>query len=358
MGPVRERTDAHRRRPHSDRLAGLARAERIQTEPRTRCPRRTHELAPRLAEPDAGLGRGGPGRRPARCQPWPAAVRHPLHQLPRHPGALARPTPGARLALAAGAGAALAEQLRPGLARGRCAGCDALPQQQHLPLRARSLGPRCDTRAVAPAGPAMRPALTHRPLRHQRPRSWPALLVGVLLGSLQASWALGLEPSLVLACALITGLALSPLPGLAQDAPPKPMMQGQGHQEGRHGPRHEAGPAHGGTRHAGVEQHIQTLQQRLRITAAQAPQWDAVAQAMRESARELDTAMARRGAQVQAGPVAATDSLKAYAQMAQVHADSAGRLASAFAPLYAAMSAEQQKLADDVFAQRMRPGPK
>lgn len=161
-----------------------------------------------------------------------------------------------------------------------------------------------------------------------------------------------------LACALITGLALSPLPGLAQDARPKPMMQGGGHPEGHHDPRHETGPEHGGTRHARVEQHIQTLQQRLRITAVQAPQWDAVAQAMRDSARELDTAMARRGAQVQAGPVAATDSLKAYAQIAQVHADSAGRLASAFAPLYAAMSAEQQKLADEVFAQRMRPGPK
>lgn len=161
-----------------------------------------------------------------------------------------------------------------------------------------------------------------------------------------------------LACALAAGLALSPLPALAQDASPKPMMQGGGHQESHTGPRHGAGPEHGGTRHAGVEQHIQTLQQRLRITAAQAPQWDTVAQAMRESARELDTAMARRGAQVQAGPVAATDSLKAYAQMAQVHADSAGRLASAFAPLYAAMSAEQQKQADEVFAQRMRPGPR
>jgi len=161
-----------------------------------------------------------------------------------------------------------------------------------------------------------------------------------------------------LACALITGLALNQLPGLAQDARPKPMMQGGGHPKGHHDPRHEAGPEHGGTRHAKIEQHIQMLQQRLRITAAQAPQWDAVAQAMRDSARELDTAMARRGAQVQAGPVAATDSLKTYAQMAQVHADSAGRLASAFAPLYEAMSAEQQKLADEVFAQGMRSGPK
>lgn len=153
-------------------------------------------------------------------------------------------------------------------------------------------------------------------------------------------------------------MALYPLPGLAQDTQPRPMMQGEAHHQAHAEPRHEHGPEHGGTRHAGIEQHIQTLQQRLRITAAQAPQWDAVAQAMRESARELDTAMARRGAQVQAGPVAATESLQAYARMAQVHADSAGRLASAFAPLYGTMSREQQKQADEVFAQRMRPGPK
>lgn len=153
-------------------------------------------------------------------------------------------------------------------------------------------------------------------------------------------------------------MALNPLAGLAQDAQPKPMMQSDGHHEAHHKAHGEPGPEHGGTRHAGTEQHIQALQQRLRITAAQAPQWDAVAQAMRESARELDTAMARRGAQVQAGPVAATESLQAYARMAQVHADSAGRLASAFAPLYGTMSREQQKQADEVFAQRMRPGPK
>ena len=39
-----------------------------------------------------------------------------------------------------------------------------------------------------------------------------------------------------LACALVAGLALNPLPALAQDASPKPMMQGGGHQEGQTGP--------------------------------------------------------------------------------------------------------------------------
>jgi len=149
------------------------------------------------------------------------------------------------------------------------------------------------------------------------------------------------------ACALAAAATLTPLAAQAQDASPRPTMHGR-----------EPGMDHGGTRRAGVEQHIQHLQQRLHITAAQEPQWAEVAQAMRESAHELDTAMARRGALAQAGTVPATEALNTYGQMAQLHADSAKRLAFAFAPLYAVMSSEQQKQADEVFAQRAHPARK
>jgi hypothetical protein len=89
---------------------------------------------------------------------------------------------------------------------------------------------------------------------------------------------------------------------------------------------------------------------KLGITPAEESQWNSVAQTMRDSAVQLDTAIDNREAIV--GSATALDNLKAYGEIAEAHADGVRKLATAFAPLYAAMPDDQKKVADDVFAQR------
>jgi protein CpxP len=98
-----------------------------------------------------------------------------------------------------------------------------------------------------------------------------------------------------------------------------------------------------------VERHIKDLRAKLKITSAEESQWDAVAQAMRVSAGELDAAIGKRQATMKTAT--AVEDLNAYEAIARSHADGVKRLSEAFAPLYAAMSVDQKKVADDVFAQ-------
>ena len=100
-----------------------------------------------------------------------------------------------------------------------------------------------------------------------------------------------------------------------------------------------------------VERHIKDLRARLKITSAEESQWDAVAQTMRETASELDAAIGKRQAIIKTAT--AVEDLNAYADIAQSHADGVKRLSGAFAPLYAAMSDDQKKVANDVFSQRV-----
>ena len=71
---------------------------------------------------------------------------------------------------------------------------------------------------------------------------------------------------------------------------------------------------------------------------------------MRESASELDAAISKRQAIMKTAT--AVEDLNAYETIARSHADGVKRLSEAFAPLYAAMSADQKKVADSVFAER------
>jgi hypothetical protein len=99
-----------------------------------------------------------------------------------------------------------------------------------------------------------------------------------------------------------------------------------------------------------VEDHIKDLHAKLKITSAEETQWTLVAQAMRKNATELDAAIDKR----EAGSKTATavDDLNNYGAIAQAHADGVKELSAAFSPLYVAMSDDQKKLADELFAQR------
>jgi hypothetical protein len=98
------------------------------------------------------------------------------------------------------------------------------------------------------------------------------------------------------------------------------------------------------------EARIKSLHDRLKITAAQESQWAPVAQAMRDNAKETGGLIADRTKKTKA--MTAADNLHSYQAIAQTHADGIKKLATAFDPLYAAMSDAQKKNADIVFARR------
>lgn len=101
-----------------------------------------------------------------------------------------------------------------------------------------------------------------------------------------------------------------------------------------------------------VEKHIADLHQRLRITPAQEEQWRLFAQIMRENAAHSDQIKAR----AEAANHNAVDDLRGYAEIARTHAEDIARLVPAFSALYAAMSAEQRKAADNAFHEFERRG--
>ena len=105
-----------------------------------------------------------------------------------------------------------------------------------------------------------------------------------------------------------------------------------------------------------VEKHTKDLHAKLKITAAEEPQWTTVAQTMRDNAKELDRAIDKREAIV--SNATAIDDLNAYGDIAQAHADGVKKLSTAFSPLYASMSDDQKKAADELFGHRTHEGKK
>jgi uncharacterized membrane-anchored protein len=103
-----------------------------------------------------------------------------------------------------------------------------------------------------------------------------------------------------------------------------------------------------------VDKHIKELHAKLKITADEETQWDAVAKVMHENATQLDEVIDKRKANI--STATAVDDLNAYADIAQAHADGVRKLSEAFSPLYASMPDDQKKVADGVFLHRMNKG--
>jgi protein CpxP len=106
-----------------------------------------------------------------------------------------------------------------------------------------------------------------------------------------------------------------------------------------------------------VEQRITNLHGALKITPDQEKQWNAVAQAMRENAANMDKLVAsNRTAPPQ--NLSAVEDLQTYQKFAQAHVDGLKNLISSFGTLYDAMPAAQKKVADTVFSTAGRePAP-
>jgi Spy/CpxP family protein refolding chaperone len=99
-----------------------------------------------------------------------------------------------------------------------------------------------------------------------------------------------------------------------------------------------------------VEARIKSLHDQLKITSAEEPQWDAVAQAMRDSANNTATLITDRAKQAKS--MTAIDDLHSYRAILQSHVDGIDKLTSAFETLYASMPDAQKKNADAVFGRR------
>lgn len=151
------------------------------------------------------------------------------------------------------------------------------------------------------------------------------------------------HPGRLLAAATALGaLLLSASPGHAQGQP-------QSQQQAAA----KAAPA---TEKNQVEARITDLHAKLHITPDQEAKWGDFAQAMRDNAKRMDDALAKRAKDIKG--MTAVDDLRSYRDMTEVHYDNLKKLVGAFEPLYDSMSAEQKKTADGVFARAQAPEKK
>jgi periplasmic protein CpxP/Spy len=142
----------------------------------------------------------------------------------------------------------------------------------------------------------------------------------------------------LLAAALFTSVAALPLgPASAQTTPPAAnsgTAQTQVHRHARMLPGQL------------VDGRIAFLKTELKIAPAQETQWQQVATAMRENANALDPLIST--AREQRGTMDAVQRLTMREQFAKVRAENDARLLTAFKPLYASLSPEQQQIANDL----------
>jgi hypothetical protein len=142
------------------------------------------------------------------------------------------------------------------------------------------------------------------------------------------------------ALALSLGLLAAPslaTPALAQQMgmPDGQGMPPQGMPAAKHDPMER------------VNRQIAQLHQTLKITAAQEPQWQALAKVMRENAADMETLFKERASHFD--QMNAVESLKSYERIAEAHVANMHRLIPAFASLYETLSPEQRRAADAAF---------
>jgi periplasmic protein CpxP/Spy len=100
---------------------------------------------------------------------------------------------------------------------------------------------------------------------------------------------------------------------------------------------------------ARLEHRIDHLKTALKITPAQQPQFDQVAQALRDNATERQQAFQDlRGTRGQ--PQSAVDRLQTSIKLSELRVTQDQRYLNAFQPLYASFSPDQKQVADQMFA--------
>jgi hypothetical protein len=150
------------------------------------------------------------------------------------------------------------------------------------------------------------------------------------------------------AAALFVAVGMTAVPALAQNPPPAtPPATPPAAAPAAPGPMMmQAAPKHEGN---ALETRITSLHEQLKITAEQEKKWQAVAKVMRSNAEASHTLVMEKRKD-EANLTAVAD-LNAYADIAEAHAKHVRKLAKVFGELYDTMSADQKKVADDVFRQ-------
>ena len=144
------------------------------------------------------------------------------------------------------------------------------------------------------------------------------------------------------AALLVSATVLSLNPVLAQTTP-APGDSGAVQSQARHhaGPRMAPGQL--------VDGRIAFFKAELKITPEQETQWQPVATALRQNANALDEVI--NSARQQRGTMDAVQRLTVRGQFDKVRSESDERLLSAFKPLYASLSPEQQQIANQLLVQ-------
>ena len=148
--------------------------------------------------------------------------------------------------------------------------------------------------------------------------------------------------------ALAVAVGAAGLPQLAWSQAAAPQAQTQGQQA----PQRQMRPSR-------IEGRIAFLRAELKITNAQAAAFDNVANAMRENDRVMRAAFEARQQQ-QGQPSNLLDRLDRRQKGAEAMASATSRLKAAWAPLYASLSDDQKKTADELYEPRgaHRMGPR
>ncbi len=124
-------------------------------------------------------------------------------------------------------------------------------------------------------------------------------------------------------------------------------------------PENPPAPARSFTRH--MDGRIAFLNAELKITPAQQAAFDNYVRVMRQNADEMQAASQNRRAQpagdAELKPRTALDQLERRAEMTKLVAAQTQRSLDAFKPLYAALSDEQKRAADELIARGGRGGP-
>jgi hypothetical protein len=93
-----------------------------------------------------------------------------------------------------------------------------------------------------------------------------------------------------------------------------------------------------------VEGRIAFLKAELKVTDAQQPLWNTVAEAIRSNAKDM--AGMPHGMAMMGGSATLPEKLASHEKMMAAHLDGLRKLRTAFDPLYAALSTDQKKTAD------------
>jgi protein CpxP len=107
-----------------------------------------------------------------------------------------------------------------------------------------------------------------------------------------------------------------------------------------------------------VEARLTEAKTKLKITAEQEAQWNTFADVTRRQAKAADEHVKamRDGKQSQAKKLTAVERLERRQQMAATHSQRLTEIIAAAKPLYAALSAEQKAIADEMLTPRRGQG--